>query len=174
MSVPISPPPALGSGRQELPAYVANGLIGAAGARRSRWSWTAAVLWGCGPSSMRAGRRIRLRQIASVIPKAMHQASDQQAVRLAAKARSDGFEAIRAGNRKAWDEIWKDRIRLEGAGEAWQGLADAAKALLDYRGSPMLLALYGAWAARAGDRQLSLKLLDDGYGQLRRAVPPDP
>jgi trehalose/maltose hydrolase-like predicted phosphorylase len=32
-----------------------------------------------------------------------------------------------------------------------------------YIGSPMLSALYGAWAARAGDRQLALKLLEDGY-----------
>lgn len=34
----------------------------------------------------------------------------------------------------------------------------------DYVGSPMLPALYGAWAAWAGDRDLSLKLLDEGYG----------
>jgi hypothetical protein len=36
----------------------------------------------------------------------------------------------------------------------------------DYIGSPMLSALYGAWAARAGDRALALKLLDEGYGQF--------
>ncbi|CAN5557971.1 hypothetical protein BH10PSE4_BH10PSE4_32090 [soil metagenome] len=36
----------------------------------------------------------------------------------------------------------------------------------DYIGSPMLSALYGAWAARLGDRSLSLKLLDEGYGQF--------
>jgi hypothetical protein len=30
----------------------------------------------------------------------------------------------------------------------------------------MLSALYGAWAARAGDRILALKLLDEGYGQF--------
>lgn len=33
----------------------------------------------------------------------------------------------------------------------------------DYIGSPMLSALYGAWAARLGDRALSLRLLDEGY-----------
>lgn len=33
-----------------------------------------------------------------------------------------------------------------------------------YVGSPMLAALYGAWAAWAGDRALSLKLLEEGYG----------
>ncbi len=36
----------------------------------------------------------------------------------------------------------------------------------DYIGSPMLSALYGAWAARAGDRALALKLLEDGYGSF--------
>jgi hypothetical protein len=35
-----------------------------------------------------------------------------------------------------------------------------------YIGSPMLSALYGAWAARTGDRALALKLLDEGYGQF--------
>ncbi|AYV47704.1 glycoside hydrolase family 65 protein [Caulobacter flavus] len=35
----------------------------------------------------------------------------------------------------------------------------------DYVGSPMLSALYGAWAAMAGDRRLALRLLDEGYGR---------
>ena len=34
----------------------------------------------------------------------------------------------------------------------------------DYVGAPMLPALYGTWAAWAGDRALSLKLLEEGYG----------
>jgi hypothetical protein len=34
----------------------------------------------------------------------------------------------------------------------------------DYAGAPMLPALYGTWAAWAGDRALSLKLLEEGYG----------
>jgi trehalose/maltose hydrolase-like predicted phosphorylase len=63
-----------------------------------------------------AGRKIRLRQIASVIPDALHQAPDQQATRLAAKARHDGFDKIRADNRLAWLELWKGRIELVGAG----------------------------------------------------------
>ena len=37
----------------------------------------------------------------------------------------------------------------------------------DYIGSPMLSSLYGVWAARAGDRALSLKLLEEGYGKFR-------
>jgi trehalose/maltose hydrolase-like predicted phosphorylase len=69
----------------------------------------------------RAGRTVRLRQIASVIPSVMHAMPDQQAARLAAKARNDGFELIRKQNRLAWDELWKGRIRVEGASARWQG-----------------------------------------------------
>jgi protein-glucosylgalactosylhydroxylysine glucosidase len=36
----------------------------------------------------------------------------------------------------------------------------------DYIGSPMLSALYGVWAAYAGNRKLSAQLLDEGYGQF--------
>jgi hypothetical protein len=36
----------------------------------------------------------------------------------------------------------------------------------DYIGSPMLSALYGAWAARSGNRRLALKMLDEGYAQF--------
>ena len=35
-----------------------------------------------------------------------------------------------------------------------------------YIGSPMLSALYGVWAAYAGDRALSAQLMDEGYGQF--------
>jgi hypothetical protein len=35
-----------------------------------------------------------------------------------------------------------------------------------YIGSPMLSALYGAWAARAGDRGLALKFLEEGYARF--------
>ncbi len=35
-----------------------------------------------------------------------------------------------------------------------------------YIGSPMLSALYGVWAAYAGDRGLSAQLMDEGYGQF--------
>jgi trehalose/maltose hydrolase-like predicted phosphorylase len=94
----------------------------------------------------RAGRPVRLRQIASVIPSAMHEAPDHQAVRLAAKARSDGFAKIRADNRRSWDELWKGRIRLVGAGERWQGLADAAFFYLNcsvHPSSPASTSIFG-------------------------------
>jgi trehalose/maltose hydrolase-like predicted phosphorylase len=94
----------------------------------------------------RSGRPIRLRQIASLIPDVMHQAPDQQATRLAAKARQDGFEAIRAENRAAWTELWKGRILLEGAGDRWQGLADAAFFYLNtsvHSASPASTSIFG-------------------------------
>ena len=35
-----------------------------------------------------------------------------------------------------------------------------------YIGSPMLSALYGVWAARSGNRELSLNLLERGYADF--------
>jgi hypothetical protein len=74
----------------------------------------------------RRGSPYRLRLITSVVPHVLHSEPDQQAGRLAAKARSDGFDAIRRENRAAWAELWKGRIRLVGADTRWQALADAA------------------------------------------------
>lgn len=94
----------------------------------------------------RAGRPVRLRQIASLIPDVMHRMPDHQAVRLAAKARKDGFDAVRAENRAAWAELWKGRIRLEGAGERWQALADAAVFYLNtsvHPSSPASTSIFG-------------------------------
>jgi trehalose/maltose hydrolase-like predicted phosphorylase len=73
-----------------------------------------------------AGTSYRLRQITSLVPSALHSRPDEQAGRMVAKARHDGFDVIRAENRAAWDEIWKGRIRLIGAERRWQALADAA------------------------------------------------
>ncbi len=56
--------------------------------------------------------------------------------------------------------LWADideatqRATLEFYLELWE----------DYVGAPMLPALYGTWAAWAGDRNLSLRLLEEGYG----------
>ena len=94
----------------------------------------------------RSGRKVRLRQIASVIPKTLHQVPDQQAVRLAAKGRTEGFEALRARNRAVWAELWKGRIRLVGAGERWQALADAAFFYLNtsvHSSSPASTSIFG-------------------------------
>ena len=94
----------------------------------------------------RAGRTVRLRQIASVIPSAMHAMPDQQAARLAAKAGADGFDLIRKQNRAAWDELWKGRIRVSGASERWQGLIDAAVFYLNssvHASSPASTSIFG-------------------------------
>ena len=59
----------------------------------------------------------------------------------------------------------------------WRELPEGVeKATLDfylaraegYIGSPMLSALYGVWAAWAGERALSAKLLDEGYAQFAK------
>ncbi len=94
----------------------------------------------------RAGRPIRLRQIVSLIPDAVHQAPDQQATRLAAKARQDGFERIRRQNSLAWEDLWKGRIVVSGAGHRWQALADAAFFYLNtsvHSGSPASTSIFG-------------------------------
>ena len=94
----------------------------------------------------RAGRRIRLRQIGSLIPNVLHQAPDQHATRLAAKARRDGFDAIRAANRAIWNELWKSRILLGGAGQRWQAVTDAAFFYLNtsvHSASPASTSIFG-------------------------------
>jgi hypothetical protein len=72
------------------------------------------------------GRRYRLRQMTSLVPDALHQEPDRQAIRLVHAAALRGFDAIRAENRRAWDELWQARVQLVGASRRWQELADAA------------------------------------------------
>jgi protein-glucosylgalactosylhydroxylysine glucosidase len=45
-------------------------------------------------------------------------------------------------------------------------LANYLKIAKRYIGSPMLSAMYGVWAARSGNRRLSLEMLDRGYGDF--------
>jgi trehalose/maltose hydrolase-like predicted phosphorylase len=73
----------------------------------------------------RTGRRYRLRQITALVPDAMHSQPDLQAIRLSHGAAQDGFERIRADNRRAWEAIWQGRLRID-APAPWQDLADAA------------------------------------------------
>ncbi|MBV8564835.1 MAG: glycoside hydrolase family 65 protein [Methylobacteriaceae bacterium] len=74
----------------------------------------------------RKNRRYRLRQMVCMVPNQMHSQPDFQASRLVCLNRKRGFEAVRAGNREAWDELWKGRIHLIGAAPRWQAMADAA------------------------------------------------
>jgi trehalose/maltose hydrolase-like predicted phosphorylase len=73
-----------------------------------------------------AAKRYRLRQMASVVPSAMHTQPDLEAVRQVALARKRGFDAIRAANRAKWADLWRGRTRLVGAQQRWQAMADAA------------------------------------------------
>jgi hypothetical protein len=74
----------------------------------------------------RTGRSYRLRQIASLVPSAMHAHPDRHAERLVALGAHQGFDALRKANRAEWQELWKGRILLHGAEATWQRLADAA------------------------------------------------
>jgi trehalose/maltose hydrolase-like predicted phosphorylase len=87
--------------------------------------------------------------------------------------RSDGAIAMHEDHRKD-EEKGSTPAPLMGLFPYWDDVepATADKTLRfyldlweDYVGSPMLAALYGTWAAWAGDRDLSLKLLDEGYGR---------
>jgi len=96
--------------------------------------------------AVRARRVVRLRQIVSVVPNALHDLPDQQAQRLVAKARADGFEQLRRQNRTEWDELWKSRIRIEGADARWQGIVDAAFFYLNssvHASSPASTSIFG-------------------------------
>lgn len=114
-----------GLGRIGL-AYITEMSGGEAAAAALRPALDAAGLTSTYAFRARAGTTYRLRQVSSLVPSALHTRPDEQAGRMVAKARHDGFEAIRAENRLAWDEIWKGRIRLVGADPRWQALADAA------------------------------------------------
>jgi len=95
---------------------------------------------------VRAGQRYRLRQITSVVCGTMHHQPDQHAARMAAKARVDGFDAIRAENEAIWAELWKGRIVLVGAEKRWQALADAAFFYLNssvHASSPASTSIFG-------------------------------
>ncbi len=74
----------------------------------------------------RPGRRYVLRQITSLLPSGLHSEPDRQAARMAFLGTTRGFDAIRRENREAWADIWRGRIRLVGADERWQGIADAS------------------------------------------------
>jgi len=74
----------------------------------------------------RPGKAYRLRQITSLVPDALHHDPDRMAIRLAARAKDDGFDALREENRVEWGEIWKSRVLVDARDQRWQELADAA------------------------------------------------
>ena len=74
----------------------------------------------------RPERRYVLHQYTSLVPSQAHHEPHRQATRLVGMAAQRGFDQLRDENRGAWAEIWKGRIKLIGADQRWQALADAA------------------------------------------------
>jgi trehalose/maltose hydrolase-like predicted phosphorylase len=94
----------------------------------------------------RKGRRYRFTQLASLVPNVLHQQPHRQAVRMVAAAGELGFDEVRRRNRAVWRDLWRGRIRLVGAGEKWQAMADAAFFYLNtsvHSASPSSTAIYG-------------------------------
>ncbi len=92
------------------------------------------------------GRPARFRQLASLLPSVMHHQPDVHALRLLARAKVQGLDGLRRSNREAWAEIWKSRIRLVGADERWQALADAGFYYLNasvHAASPASTSIFG-------------------------------
>src|SRR5947208_6226018 len=74
----------------------------------------------------RPGLTYVLQQFSSLVPSQAHHEPHRQATRLVGMAARRGFQKLRDENRRAWEEIWKGRIKLIGADQRWQALADAA------------------------------------------------
>ncbi|HEV7524652.1 MAG TPA: glycoside hydrolase family 65 protein [Acidimicrobiia bacterium] len=72
------------------------------------------------------GTRVALRQIAALVPSALHSQPHRQATRHVALGKAIGFDALRAENRREWEDLWRGRIVLVGADARWQGYVDAA------------------------------------------------
>lgn len=74
----------------------------------------------------RPGRTYVLRQISSLLSSRMHTEPDRMAARMAYVGATRGFDELRRENRARWAELWKGRPVLRGAGDRWQGIADAS------------------------------------------------
>ena len=122
-------------------------LLGATSAERTQVKWAEQVPPATNYSfRAHAGRRYRMRQIASLVPSVLHEQPDMEAARLAAFGKSLGFDALRKYNRAAWIDLWKGRIRLVGADKRWQALSDAAFFYLNtsaHSSSPSSTSIFG-------------------------------
>ena len=93
----------------------------------------------------RSGTRYRLRQMAAVVPDAMHHEPDLQAIRLLFAGRERGFDHLREENSAAWQDIWQGRIQVD-APARWQAMLDAAYFYLQtsvHASSPASTSLFG-------------------------------
>lgn len=94
----------------------------------------------------RAGRTVALRQIVALVPSALHDRPDEEAVRRVARGKRDGFDTLRDRNRAAWRELWEGRIIVHGADERHQALIDAAFFYLNasvHPASPSATSIFG-------------------------------
>ena len=74
----------------------------------------------------RAERAYRVRQMTSVVPGVAHPHPQDHAARLLTLAFGKGWERMRDDQRRAWEELWKARIVIEGADRRWQSITDAS------------------------------------------------
>lgn len=84
----------------------------------------------------RAGRPLRLRQIAALVPSVLHDRPDEEAVRRVARGKGAGFEELRRRNQAIWADLWKGRIVVHGAVPEHQALIDAAVFYLNSSSHP--------------------------------------
>lgn len=92
------------------------------------------------------GEAARFRQMVAILPSIMHHQPEAQALRLLHQAKEAGFETVRRRNAEAWAELWRGRIRIEGAEPKWQALADAAFYYLNasvHPASPASTSIFG-------------------------------
>ena len=76
--------------------------------------------------ALEAGESATLQVMTSYVPSTMHTEPHWQAVRMIKMATWHTYDAVRRANRACWDEIWKGRITVKGASEAWQDCVDAS------------------------------------------------
>jgi trehalose/maltose hydrolase-like predicted phosphorylase len=86
---------------------------------RGRFSTTFAVRG-------RSDRRYALSLLTAVVPELSHARPDEQAGRLASLGARRTLDGLREEHHRAWDELWRGRIEIEGADRRWQAITDAS------------------------------------------------
>jgi protein-glucosylgalactosylhydroxylysine glucosidase len=74
----------------------------------------------------RTDRPYRVRLLTAVVPELSHARPDEQAGRVAALGAQRTFDVLRRENARAWEELWRGRIQIDGADRRWQAITDAS------------------------------------------------
>lgn len=82
------------------------------------------------------GRRYEMSQFVSLVPDAYSDQPEESAARICRWGKMNGYEKIRSGNVRSWEEIWKSRIRIIGDPEA-QRITDIAFFYLHGEANPL-------------------------------------